>query len=280
MAINKITKKLNVYNHKEKIDTFYKIYQNQIDLDQDAFIYALDAYRDYIEWSARYFNVGSYFYYDQYLEYIERYILNLPVFFGQQHRVTWKEKFDIDLNDWNRCHHIPSNLAALVTYRPDLQIGHDSPDIIAEYQREATPEWPPMVNTGDLKKLPVEMRALFHVQQQIRGDLQIQRFLQQNQMAFDNAQDAIKRMQELDIIVSPPPIKKQTLMEKSMIIKNFDQCMDNYNQWVSNNPGVATEITRDQVDQQIAKEQLFWNQRHIKQDTFTASGLIGSFPTD
>ena len=99
-------------------------------------------------------------------------------------------------------------------------------------------------------------------------------------MAYDNAQDTIKRMQQLDIIVSPPPIKKQTLLEKSIIIKNFDQCMDTYNSWVMANPDIATEITRDQVDQQIAKEQDFWNQRHINQDTSTTSGLIGSSPSD
>jgi hypothetical protein len=77
-GITKITKKLNVYSAQDKISTFFDLYRNRIELDTTALIASLDSYRDYLRWSDDNFSVGSYFYYDQHLENLERYILNLP----------------------------------------------------------------------------------------------------------------------------------------------------------------------------------------------------------
>ena len=67
-------------------------------------------------------------------------------------------------------------------------------------------------------------------------------------------------MQELDIIVSPPPIKKQTLSEKIKIVQNFDQCVDTYNVWAETNEEIADIITNELMHQQTDLENKFWRQ--------------------
>jgi hypothetical protein len=65
-------------------------------------------------------------------------------------------------------------------------------------------------------------------------------------------------MIKLGIIISGPPIKKQTLAEKAKIIKNFDQLTEIYNHWTTNNTSVATPIVAENVFNQIQTETQFW----------------------
>lgn len=48
-GLNKITKKLNVYSPREKIDSFYNIYRNKVVLDLTAFEQSLNRYRSYLQ---------------------------------------------------------------------------------------------------------------------------------------------------------------------------------------------------------------------------------------
>ena len=70
-SVNTVTKKLNVYSHQEKILAFLDIHQQGIKIDEQVFKKQLDAYRDYLDWSENYFNIGSYFHYDQDLHRID-----------------------------------------------------------------------------------------------------------------------------------------------------------------------------------------------------------------
>jgi hypothetical protein len=74
-GLNKITKKLNVYTANEKINTFYDIYKNQVELDLLSFKQSLDRYRSYLTWSDNNFTAGSYFYYEDHIDNPEKYIL-------------------------------------------------------------------------------------------------------------------------------------------------------------------------------------------------------------
>ena len=65
-------------------------------------------------------------------------------------------------------------------------------------------------------------------------------------------------MQELDIIMTPPPIKKQTLADKKSVIKNFDRCLEIYNQWAAANPTIAQPLTAEDLDQHVEQENKFW----------------------
>jgi hypothetical protein len=236
MTLNKITKKLNVYNHAEKIETFYNIYKDKVELDLDSFVYSLDAYKDYIDWSGRYFNVGSYFYYDEHLAQIERYILNLPVFNGQNRQITWAEKFGIDFNNWNRCHQIPSDLSRL-SFEKDSQLQISGPSC---------------------ENISADINQLACIKQHTLSDIKTKNFMEQHQPSYDRAMDTIKRMIELDIIGSPPPIKKQTLLEKISIIKNINLCIEIYNQWISQNPDLGLEISMESIGAAATEEQDFW----------------------
>lgn len=65
-------------------------------------------------------------------------------------------------------------------------------------------------------------------------------------------------MVELGIVVSPPPIKKQTLQEKQNIISNFAPLCEIYNHWAEQNPGIAKPLADNDIQQQNQIEQDFW----------------------
>lgn len=113
MTLSTVTKKLNVYDVYEKMETFFEIYKFGVILDATVFESRLDAYKNYITWSQQYFDVGSYFRYEQDVPNLEQYILNLPIFSKHNKLLTWKQKFGLSFNDWNQMHYIRSDFGAL-----------------------------------------------------------------------------------------------------------------------------------------------------------------------
>jgi hypothetical protein len=219
-AINAVSKKLNVYTAQEKLNSFYGLYRSGIEIQSEQIFSALDRYRDYLQWASCYFTVGSYFYYEQHLPEIEKYILNLPVFGEQKQRITWKQTFDMDLKDWNLCHYYKSDLGAPGTTSVSL--------------------------LQDL--LPTTHKS----------------FLQTHGEQYAKVNDSIYTMQKLGILPSSVPIKKQTLSEKLHIVKNLQHCVDAFNHWVEQNPGITDPISIDQLMSQAHTEyQAHWDSRLI-----------------
>jgi len=256
IALSRITKKLNVFSHSEKINTFGDMYANKIYLDPESMVHQLERYKSYLSWSSDYFNIGSFFYYDEHVVNIEKYILNLPIFTGNKKLITWKEKFDIEFNDWNRCHHIPSD------------IGY-----IAQENRQAFTHYLDNSKNNNLmldQTINQQLLLQSNQTQSQSQDLVIQNltkyfpksvidFYKKNLTAYQTAMSALERMQELDIIMNTPPIKKQTLSEKMFMIKNIDQCLDVYNEWITKNPTVGNPWSREDLDHQIKQESEFWH---------------------
>lgn len=268
MALNTVTKKLNVYSHEEKIQSFIDIYADRITIDERVFLDQLQSYRSYIAWSQNYFSVASYFYYDEHVQNIEKYILDLPIFHGHKHRVTWKQQFNIEFNDWNRYQHAASDLGSLsLDQVSDLRntLRH-MPNRLELYQKIALPEWPAVRTEHDIADLPVTIQESFSdmiqqhiIRNMITGlDPTVRSWLEQHRNGYQVASKAIERMQELDIIVSPPPIKKQTLIEKMRIISNFDQCLAKYNEWILENPSLGQPLAREDMEAQHQQENCFW----------------------
>ena len=83
-------------------------------------------------------------------------------------------------------------------------------------------------------------------------------FLNQYQERYANTNHAIADMVKQKIIITPPPIKKQTLAEKKHIIKNFEQCLEVYNQWVEMNPMVGNPVESDTLDSFATTERDCW----------------------
>jgi hypothetical protein len=266
MTLNKVTKKLNVYSADEKIDTFYDIYQSGIELDPQVFEYQLDAYRNYINWSNQYFDVSSYFNYEQDVPRIEQFILDLPLFGNQSELVTWEKNFGITFNTWNKMHYARSDLSSLMLDSDNKisQLVLDLPESVDYYQQKSPMDWPAITKSQDIDMLPATIKKQF-TQDYIRqeGIFSLLPQERQSELSFAKqgyveAQKTIDQMIKLGIVISGPPIKKQTLAEKAKIVKNFDQLTETYNQWAVNNPGVATPIADQDVLAQVQQENQFW----------------------
>lgn len=262
MTINRVTGKLNVYDHGEKINTFLHMYQDGIDIDLTVLEDTLQDYQHYIEWSRDYFAPASYFYYDD-VHQIEQYILGLPMFKGQP-KITWQHKFGIDFNDWNRCHHIPSDMTLLCDNKPTVIGTSGQQALVSYYQQHSPLEWPPVNCYQDFETLPVDKKNSFLVKYQNRYQERNSVFMQKHQHAYTKASSAIERMQELDMLQGPPPIKKQTLYEKMQIVKNLDQCVDKFNQWICRYPDLGMPLSLQDLENQAHQEQMFWQNLELK----------------
>ena len=233
----------------------------------------LESYREYLNWSQLHFNVGSYFYYDQHVIEIENYILNLPIFDSQPQKIGWQEKFDIGFNDWNRYHHALSDLGSLdltevkaIRSNVSEQLTAIKPNALEKYQQLALPWWPNINYQYELDNLPQDIKTQFtsmicyeKIRQLLISSTNVSKaFLEKNDMAYNSANGAIQRMQELDIIPGPPPIKKQTLREKIKIIKNFDQCLEIYNDWIENHRDIGRPLNHNDFTDQHNQENNFW----------------------
>lgn len=226
-SLNRVHKKLNVFYAEEKINTFLDLYHKGINLDINTLLETLNTYKSYLAWCDN-FEIGSYFNYEQCLDNMESYILNLPIFMSQRQRVTWQDKFEIDLETWNRCHFYSSDIGALALVAPQqlLRLGY--------------------VNNGE--KTTILDLAPPHQQ----------KLVAQHKNQFDAANAAINEMVALGIMVNPVPIKKQTLAEKLYIVRNLAQCADAYNQWAQKHSDFASEISLDTLYQQAHNEFQSW----------------------
>jgi hypothetical protein len=267
MTLNTITKKLNVYDAYEKIDTFYEIYKSGVTLDPVVFERQLDAYKLYINWSEQHFDIASYFNYEQDIPRLEQYILDLPVFSAQSNRVTWDQNFGISFNDWNKMHYARSDLNYLPLDKPsDLKKAIlEQTDIVKHYQHHAPLHWPAVHSLDDVANLPLDL------QHQCAQDIIDQKGMvpllpkYQQQMlspfiyGYNQAQHTINQMIDLGIIINGPPIKKQTLSDKQKTIRNFDQLIEIYNNWVLAHPDIASPVTDQDLVNKTHTESEFWN---------------------
>jgi hypothetical protein len=289
-ALTKVTKKLNVYTTDEKIENFFNLYKNGIIVDPDSLVQTLETYKSYLEWCENHFNVASYFYYDQHLQDIESYILNLPLFAGQSQLISWQQKYGIDFNHWNKCHYLKGDIGSIALDHNSefLKISNNllsvtQPDseseteLLRHYRAIAADSWPVIQSVDDYKKLPQHIRNEAEQQFGLKtNDYQIAKFitkdqsfknflpethtdfLNQYQELYNNTNRAIAGMVEQKIMVSPPPIKKQTLAEKKYIVKNFEQCLELYNRWIAINPTVGNPVDLDVMNSFAESERNHW----------------------
>jgi len=266
MTLNTVTKKLNVYDVYEKMETFFDIYKSGVTLDVTVFESQLDAYKNYLTWSQQHFDIGSYFRYEQDIPRLEQYILNLPVFSKQNKLETWNKKFGLSFNDWNQLHYIRSDFSALLSAKDQLteKLLSSGLNLLDDYQQHALAGSPAVYSIEDIAVLPQETVTPW-TQDLLRreglvsllSDSQRQR-LESYRTGYAQAQTTIDQMVKLGILISSPPIKKQTLGEKHQIIKNFDNLVEVYNNWVSANPGITNPIDNTIIQKQIANESNFW----------------------
>lgn len=289
-GLTKITKKLNVYNEYEKINSFFELYRDGIYLDPNSLIQTLNAYRDYTEWCNNHFNVVNYFYYDEHLPRIEQFILNLPMFKQHEHQITWKDKFGINFNQWNLCHYISSDLGSIALNQPEKfkqianhttikQITADESTFLNGYQLIADKSWPSISSIADYYNLPEHIRSeveqLHKLIPTSGGDPQTQtilpqplielltdshrKFLNQYRSEYQESLANLNDMVNDGLIVSSPPIKKQILAEKKHMILNYQQLLDVYNHWVELNPTIGNPVTSEVLENFSSLERNRWD---------------------
>ena len=267
MTLNSVTKKLNVYDVYEKVETFYDLYKSGINLDATVFERQLTAYKDYITWSEQYFNIGSYFHYEKDIPRLEQYILDLPVFSSQPNQITWDQNFGLSFNAWNQMHYIRSDPRALslLPAQAKEKLLLSSPDPVADYQQHSLPEMPAVYSLADLAALPPDVVNTWANDAINRTgivpllDSDIQQKLAPYQSGYALAKTTIDQMVKLGIMIGGPPIKKQTLNDKHKMIKNFDDLVKVYNCWVDKNPGFGLIIDSQAIQTQISSESNFWH---------------------
>jgi len=239
-AINKITNKLNVYNSHEKISTFAHIYNDPINIDPQSLLTSLDQYCRYVKWCQDHFNVASYFYYDQHVENIEQYILGLPIFAGQQKLVTWKETFNQEFNDWNRCHYMMADLGTVALEN------HQDPVKLLSHGATATGSEFAVLSDRSSQTVISHLPTAH------------QKFVRTHVYKYIDGLLTIDKMRDLGILTGSLPMKKQTMSEKKHIVKNFNQCVDVYNKWVENHLDIAQPVDLEGLQARADQERRFW----------------------
>lgn len=228
----------NVYSHAEKFDTYLGLYQGKIVADPAVMIKYLNDYRDYVQWCERHFSVGSIFEYEKHMPAVEEYVLDLPPFANQE-KTTWKKSFDQEFQDWNRCHYLVSDISGIGGQLPQSQ------DLLLEYSAVGKP------NSSELQSLNSHQLITALSRQD-------QEFLINQGPKYKKTCDILNELVENRVMTTGIPIKLQTMLEKKLLIKNFNLCVDVYNQWVYKN-GLGVPYTDEQLNISMIKESEKWH---------------------
>ena len=236
-GIQSHSKTLNVYNAEEKINVFYDIYKNKITIPKQSIVKYLDRYKEYINWADTHFNIQSYWNYDTDIKDIENYILNLD--FMQGNNNTWNNMFGQDFKAWNTCHRMLPNLMLLERPNTTKQIRLPKPSITEEkWNAIKGPDWPQTLIECVLNKdnLPTVIdRELNEFCYTINVTDDEYAFLQKNIESYISTNSELANLVKSGFLVTGIPLKLQSLQEKKLIVKNFDQCIEWCNEWVIEN---------------------------------------------
>lgn len=228
-AITGITRKLNVFSHGEKINTFADLFCSKITIDPDILLMHCKSYVDYLAWCDQYFLVSNYFTYEQDVPNIERYLLDLPVFAGQPKKITWGDTYGQEFSDWNRCHYLSSDIGtlALSNNRQPLQLTYEPTEAVQQL----------------IEHLPAAH----------------QKFYATHRVKYYQAQDSMMLMEKLGILPSGIPIKKQTMREKQYLVRNFDQCAEVFNEWIKIHYPNGTPVDSSYLKLCVDREHQQWS---------------------
>ena len=231
-----VSRTLNVYSHADKFKYFAEVYQRPIRVERENLQRYLDNYREYLDWVGRHFHVHSYFHYDRYIGNLEDYILNLPIFHSQPKRLTWQDNFDLEFQDWNRCHYLCSDMSGFsAKLDPNqLQIGYN--------------------NAQGLETLELAKFRQYDIAEVFRHLGSADRtFLRDHGVRYKRSMQALDELIDNKILHTGVPVKLQTFLEKRQIIENFSEVVAWYNAWVDQN-GLGEIYTEQQLLESAASE--------------------------
>jgi len=204
-GIQSYSKKLNAYTAQEKIEKFGSIYKNPITIPKENMLKALNAYDAYIKWADTHFHTNRYYVYEEDMPQIETFVHGLECFNDKQ-IPKWEDIYGMKFQDWNKCHRLVSDIGIT----QETKLLEDS----SSYEKHL-----PSTIVEIISKLPK----------------QEQEFVKKHQKEYFESQQNIKKMVEDKILVQGIPIKLQTLVEKKLMISNFNECAMIYNEWAAEN---------------------------------------------
>jgi hypothetical protein len=278
-AIHAHSKTLNVYSIRDKILTYRDIYQRGITVTEQSLYKHLDNYVRYDNWVDQYFNVQSYFDYDTHMHNMEDYILNLDFMQGNKDN-SWQDMFGQSFQDWNTCHRMLPNL--MLHNRPQESATrmitiNKTTFTDKKWNQLRGPDWPENWKDLDNADMPLVIRKEIQDRFEMVSvpvSEQEYNFLSKNIDAYKNTQAQVEKLREDGIMITGIPIKLQSLREKQMVIKNFDQCVSWYNQWVEKTR-YGKIYTPDQLDR-MAQQQEHELNLPMQQLQYVANKTLGS----
>ena len=226
-----IFKRVNFFSHHEKVTSMLACFKDPMVIDIERMIKHLYHYRAYIRWSETNFDIGSNYYYETHLPDIENYCLNLPIFATRQKR-TWQDAFDISFQNYNRCHRSYSDIGTLALQRSNelKLLSWDGPPESKD------------VTEKIIDNLPVST----------------QEFVAQYRDRYEATQNNLSHMMNLGLLPTHVPIKKLTLAEKRFVVKNFNDCVKAYNEWIVKFPDLGEPMTEDLLAISHERDQATW----------------------
>lgn len=216
----------NVCSPEEKINLFTELYKTQITMPIDNFIKYLNRYKNYIKWTNENFNVSEVYVYERDMPEIDKFIHKIGCF-SDLHLNSWNDMFDISWKDWNKCHRLHSDICAM----PNLK------QLDFKNDKQSTA----LTTTNIVKNLPATE----------------QDFMIKNAIKYSKTKKIIENVINGNDLGIGVPIKLQTLVEKKMIIKNFNECAVVYNEWAIDN-GFPVIKDNDEIINQAYNELKNW----------------------
>jgi hypothetical protein len=210
------SKKLNVYQHEEKIEAFSGLYKNKIAVDLKVFTEYLDKYLNYLKWSSDHFMVNKIFNYETDVKNLDGFVSQLDIFPNNHPAKKWEDTYGISWNKWNACHYLISDLTNFSLKLADQQE-------FKLLENEVNPQLP--TNSMGLQKI-LSRSSL---------STQDQEFVKTNFPQYFSVYKTVSQQVADRELIHGVPIKLQTLAEKALMVKNFKECIDTYNDWSAKN---------------------------------------------
>lgn len=232
------SKSLNVYSHEEKIYIFKNLYRKRITIDQTVLTEYLDKYLGYLEWVKNHFNINSVFNYEQHMPDLENYVDNLDIYPDNTCKKTWQDIYGISWNKWNKMHYLISDMSGFSNQ--------------LSYNKTV-----PLLDAPENKNILLNSMNLIELMSRDSLSLQHQELLKNNMEDYLKVYTTITDMVEDRTLVAGIPIKLQTLAEKAMLVKNFKECVDTFNEWAIKNQK-GSILTATQLEQQAIDELKKW----------------------
>ena len=153
---------------------------------------------------------------------------------------TWEQMFGQDFDTWNTCHRMLPNLTLSQRLGTTKQVKFFTTVTDQDWNQIKGPDWPETKEEFLFNDsiLPVavekEINGRFNKTELSVTDDEFS-FLKNNINLYNTINFQLQKLVNDGFLVTGIPLKLQSLKEKNLIIKNFNECLEWYNEWVTTN---------------------------------------------